>query len=74
MSEGLQPESPTSRYTGMTINERLFAAGLLDAWDRAARARDRQAMIDNLLSVGIAEWFAAKTADTVLANPAAYGF
>jgi len=33
-----QSEKPN--YMGMTVNERLFAAGLLDEFDDAARARD----------------------------------
>jgi hypothetical protein len=37
----------------MTINERLFAAGLLDAWDAAVRARNRGRMIELLQEVDL---------------------
>ena len=47
-----------SEYDGMTTNERLFEAGLLDTFDQAAKRRDRAAVI----------------ADTILANPHVYGF
>jgi len=56
----------------MTTNERLFTAGLLDAFDRAAGARDRASMIDILASVDIRA--ADETADAILANPRKYGF
>jgi hypothetical protein len=57
----------------MTVNERLFEAGLLEQWDNAARARDRRTMIEILSRVDLesqAEWIA----DMVLANPPKYGF
>jgi hypothetical protein len=57
----------------MTVNERLFEAGLLEQWDNAARARDRRTMIEILSRVDLesqAEWLA----DMVLANPPKYGF
>jgi len=41
-------------YSGMTVNERLFAAGLLDAWDAAVNARNRNRMIEVLLEVDLA--------------------
>jgi predicted protein tyrosine phosphatase len=58
----------------MTTNERLVAAGLLAQWDSAVRSRDREAMISLLQQVEIASAGAAEIADTVLANPARYGF
>jgi hypothetical protein len=56
-------------YSGMTVNERLFQAGLLKDWDLAAVARDRDRMIAILAQVD-AE---AATAAAVLAGPAARG-
>jgi hypothetical protein len=56
------------RYRGMTTNERLFAANLLEEWDVAARNRDRAKMRELLSRVDLAsqaEWIA----DTVLADP-----
>jgi len=60
-----------SRFTGMTGNERLYEAGVMDAWDVALRARDRDTMIKLL---EIAEWgeAAAETVDLILRNPERY--
>lgn len=61
-----------SRFAGMTGNERLFEAGVMDAWDVALRARDQDQMIEILK---IAEWGDAEAAETVgliLADPAKY--
>jgi hypothetical protein len=61
-----------SRFAGMTGNERLFEAGVMDAWDTALRARDRDKMIEVLK---IAEWSdaeAAETTDFILADPTKY--
>lgn len=59
-------------YSGMTVNERLFAAGLVDAFDDAARRRDRDKMIELLRRVEVEtpEW----SVDTILAHPERYGF
>ena len=59
---------------GMTVNERLFACGLLDAWDQAARNRDRSDMIALLLQTAIECEQAERTTDAVLINPEMYGF
>jgi hypothetical protein len=57
-------------FSGMTVNERFFSAGILGLWDDAKRRRDRAAMIDLLNQVEVAapEW----VADTILANPQKY--
>jgi hypothetical protein len=57
---------------GMTLNERLFAAGLLDEFDAAARRRDREAMIAIFQQVALPSDGAAWSVDTILANPARY--
>jgi hypothetical protein len=57
----------------MTVNERLFEAGLSAEWDAAARSRNRARMIELLGKVDLedqAEWMA----DTILSNPGKYGF
>ena len=56
----------------MTVNERLFTAGLLDAFGEAARRRDRDQMIELLRRVEIetSEW----SVDTILEHPERYGF
>ncbi len=57
---------------GMTINERLFHLGLVDQWDKAVRARDRNAMMRLMeqCEVETPQW----TVDTVLGNPEKYGY
>ena len=56
-----------TRFAGMTVNERLFDAGLLDAWDEALRTRKRRRMIAILSQVQLSE-DAPQIADAVLAN------
>jgi len=60
--------------SGMTVNERLYACGLIDRWDTAAFGRDRAVMIIILLEAAFTEDQAVWTVDTLLANPARYGF
>ena len=64
------------RYPGMTMNERLWEAGLMDEWEAAAAARDRDRMLLICARVGIADGPTGRSwiVDTVLANPARYGF
>ncbi len=57
----------------MTVNERLFVAGILDQFDDAARRRDRQAMLAYLRRVAMTDSQAVETTDTILANPGFYG-
>ncbi len=66
------PEQEQPGYSGMMLNERLFAAGLLDAFDDAARRRDRSQMIDLLRRVEVKtpEW----SVNTILDHPEKYGF
>ncbi len=66
--------SDGSDYGGMTTNERLFVAGLLDAWDAAAIRRDRHRMIELLCKVEFSVSDAASITDTMLSNPKMYGF
>jgi hypothetical protein len=47
-------ESPFD-YGGMTVNERLFAAGLITKWDDAARNRERANMIELLSRVALGQ-------------------
>jgi hypothetical protein len=57
----------------MTTNERLWDAGLLDAFTQAAGRRDGAAMIAALDQVELEDQ-SAHIADTILANPKFYGF
>jgi len=62
-----------SQYGGMTVNERLFAAGLLDAFDTAAKRRARDEMIRILARVELDGPDGAAIVDTILADPTKYG-
>jgi len=62
------------KYPGMTLNERLYFSGLIDEWDKAFRARNRARMIAILGQVEIAEEGRTELVDTLLADPARYGF
>lgn len=62
-----------AHFTGMTTNERLYAANLLDAFDQAARRRDRARMVEVLGKVQLADQ-AEKIADAILSEPQRYGF
>ena len=61
-------------FGGMTVNERLFVAGLLQQFDSAIDSSDRQRAIELLLRVAMSDAGAAETVDAVLANPAKYGY
>ena len=61
------------RFGGMTVNERLFVAGILDQFDDAARRRDRPAMLAYLRRVAMTDSQAVETADAILANPSFHG-
>lgn len=52
-------------FDGMTLNERLFSAGLIEAFDAAARCRDRDAIVGILTKVAVED--AGSTADSILA-------
>jgi hypothetical protein len=59
-------------YAGMTVNERLFDASLIDSFEVAARARDRTKIISLLQKVFVEN--PEFTADTILENPTKYGY
>lgn len=58
----------------MTVNERLFDARLLDDWDSAIGARERERAIQILGDVGLDASSAAQTVDAILRDPSKYGF
>jgi len=60
-------------YAGMTVNERLYAAGLIKAWDAAVIMRDRVKMLEILMATELTKQ-AAFTVDTTLTDPEKYGF
>jgi hypothetical protein len=59
-------------FAGMTVNERLFVAGLLNQFDDAARARDRARMIELLSQIEVVH--PDRSVDTILDNPTKYGY
>lgn len=61
-------------FGGMTVNERLIAAGLLWQFDAAIDTGDRQGAVELLLQVAMSKSGAAATVEAVLANPTTYGF
>jgi hypothetical protein len=56
--------------TGKTVNERLHAAGLMEAFFRAANKKDRDEMISILESIDLDRTQAEATADSIINNPA----
>jgi hypothetical protein len=61
-------------YSGMTTNERLYAAGLLDQFDIATKSHNRDAMVQILVQVNIPAGEAASIASKILAAPGLYGY
>ena len=62
-----------AKFAGMTANERLPTAGLLEVFDQAARGRDRARIIEVLGKVELADQ-AEDIADAILIEPQRYGF
>lgn len=61
-------------FDDMTVNERLFVAGLVEQFDSAIDSGDRQRAIELLRQVAMSDASAAETVDAVLAHPEAYGY
>jgi hypothetical protein len=64
-------EFTASDFAGMTVNERLWSAKMIDQWDVAVKARDSDAMLAILSSLYVAA--PQRTVDAVLADPGRYG-
>jgi hypothetical protein len=62
-------EISAADYSSMTVNERLFASGLVGDWDQAALSRDRTAMMTILRRVALSEDDARRVVDAVFARP-----
>lgn len=59
---------------GMTVNERLFNLGLMEAFDEAVRSGKLEAVLAVLQSAKFSDSQAQYTATTILANPKRYGY
>ena len=65
---GRQRSDNDSERKETPVSERMYAAGLIDAWDYAVRSRNRRRIIELLTQVGLADEGKA-ISDTVLCNP-----
>jgi hypothetical protein len=71
----MESSRPTQEeLRGMTVNERLFACGLLDDYEAAAKGRDRTKMIELLMDAAASREQAEWSVDTTLSNPSKYGY
>jgi hypothetical protein len=61
-------------FGGMTVNERLFVAGLLQQFEAAINASDRERAVELLGRVSMSHASAAATVDAVLADPERYEY
>ena len=64
----------TINYAGMTVNERLFAAGLVDEFDKAVHVGDIKEACQILMQVELTAKQARETIETILKQPEKYGF
>jgi len=71
--DGMSSASEPPDFAGMTLNERLFASGLLNRFDAAVRDGNRDEVVRLLIDVGLDEASAVRTATTVLSEPSRYG-
>ncbi len=62
------------QLAGMTVDERLFALGLLTEFDQAALMRNKDDMVEILIRARFSKSQAIETAETLLRDPEKYGF
>ena len=60
-------------YSGLTVNERLIAAGLIEQLEAAIQAGERSLMIRVLDRLDLADQ-SGSIAEAILDNPGRYGF
>jgi hypothetical protein len=70
----LLESGPSGDFVGMTLNERLHSAGLLDEFDSAARRRDRDALVALLSRIDLPRKSAEESVEALLGDPAKYGY
>jgi len=63
-----------SKYGGMTLNERLFGAGLLDAFDSFIKGSDDEGAVSILTKVELSPDEAKVIVAAVRQHPAKYGY
>jgi hypothetical protein len=63
-----------NRYSGMTVNERLFKADLMSEFDEAAKKRNKNRMVAILKEVELTEAQANEISETIIKNPSKYGY
>lgn len=63
-----------SKYAGMTVNERLFHAGLMDQFDAALEAKKMEDAISILQQTELSIEAATETVAVIFDNPAMYGY
>ncbi len=63
-----------NKYSGMTVNERLFEADLMSEFDEAAKERNKIRMVGILKEVGLTEGQANETTEAIIQNPSKYGY
>ena len=63
-----------SEFAGMTVNERLFHAGLMEQFDAAIEAKKRDAAISILQETELPIEAATETVTAILNNPGMYGY
>ena len=51
----MPPDPEPINFAAMTVNQRFFAAGLMDQWDEACQRRDRAEMIALLKKVEVSQ-------------------
>jgi hypothetical protein len=59
---------------GLTVNERLFELGFMDAFDAAIRGRDREAALNILKKARLTSEQASQTVSAIFADPKRYGY
>jgi len=62
------------KYSGMTVNERLFHAGLMDQFDTAIHAKNKEEAISILQQTELPIEAATETVTVILKNPGKYGY
>ena len=63
-----------SKFAGMTVNERLCIAGLIDEFDNAVKSRNKSQIIETLKKTDLTKQQATETTEAILSNPKRYGF